>query len=181
MKILSVLGSPKKNGNTSALLSEYLRGAEQSEIVQNETIFLQPLDIKPCNGCDACKTTLDTCVFDDDMQPLYDKVKAADVLVFATPIYWWHMTAQLKTFLDRLYALDFESGFPGKRFVLLMTYDGADPNSGAQLLNQTMEKIMAYLKIEIVLSHGVCTGTTPMKQNDIALRKAFDLGKALAQ
>ena len=179
MKILSILGSPKKNGNTAALLSEYLKGALSSQDASSETVFLQTKDIKPCTGCDACKTTLDTCIIEDDMQPFYEKIKQADVLVFATPIYWWHMSAQLKTFLDRMYALDFASGFPGKKFVLLMTYDGADPNSGAQLLDQTMTKIMDYLEMDFTLSHGVCTGSVRMKDNEKALAQAYNLGKQL--
>ncbi|MBT3319437.1 MAG: flavodoxin family protein [Clostridia bacterium] len=180
MKILSIQGSPRKNKNTSALLSEYLRGAQQNADVYNETVYLQPMDIKPCTGCDACKTTLDTCIIEDEMLPLYDKVKTADVLVFATPIYWWHMSAQLKTFLDRMYALDFETGFPGKRFVLLMTYGGEDPNTGAQILEKSMQEIMEYLQMQIACIYGVCTGTTPMKDNPKALDKAYELGKQLS-
>ncbi len=179
MKILSIHGSPKENGNSSVLLREYIAGALLNEGVQNETVFLQPLDIKPCTGCDVCKTANSTCIVKDDMTELYDKVIKADVLVFATPIYWWHMSAQLKTFLDRLYAMDLLSGLPGKRFVLLMTYDGEDPNSGAQLLTKTMEEITAYLNIEMVLSHGVCTSSIPMKDNISAQKQAFELGKQL--
>ncbi len=61
MRILSILGSPRKNGNTSALLSEYIKGALSNVDVHNETVFLQTKDIKPCNGCDACKNKLKGC------------------------------------------------------------------------------------------------------------------------
>ena len=147
---------------------------------QNETVFLQSQDIAPCTGCGSCKNGLDTCIIEDDMQRLYPLIRAADVLVFATPIYWWHMTAQLKTFLDRMYALDFEAGFPGKKFVLLMTYGGEDPNTGAQILEKSMKEIMEYLDMEIACIYGVCTGTTPMASNDKALQKAYALGKQLS-
>jgi multimeric flavodoxin WrbA len=181
MKILSVLGSPRKNRNTAALLNEYLRGALKNQEVSNETVVLQSEKIAPCNGCNSCKNGLDTCIIEDDMQGMYSLIKECDVLVFATPIYWWHMTAQLKAFLDRMYALDFETGFPDKKFVLLMTYDGADPNSGAQLLQETMEEIMDYLKIEIVCTYGVCTGKTQVRDNPEALSKAYEYGSRLTQ
>ena len=110
MKTLSILGSPKKRGNTATVLNEYLRGAQENPNTHNQTVFLQSKNIKPCTGCDACKKDLTTCIIEDDMQQLYESIREADVLVFATPIYWWGMSAQLKTFLDRMYALDFEIG-----------------------------------------------------------------------
>jgi multimeric flavodoxin WrbA len=179
MRILSIQGSPRKSKNTAALLSEYLRGALENQDTHNETIYLQSQDIAPCTGCGSCKNGLDTCIIEDDMQRMYPLIRYADVLVFATPIYWWHMSAQLKTFLDRMYALDFETGFSGKRFVLLMTYGGEDPNTGAQILQKSMAEIMEYLEMEIACTYGVCTGTTPMKSNEKALQKAYKLGKQL--
>jgi multimeric flavodoxin WrbA len=56
----------------------------------------------PCPGCDKCKNDGESCVIEDDMLDLYGEVVAADVIIFSTPIYWWNMSAQLKTFLDRL-------------------------------------------------------------------------------
>ncbi|MCS4523093.1 flavodoxin family protein [Clostridium botulinum] len=108
MNILSVLASPRNQGNTAILLKEYLKGVEGlTSQVEIETIYLQAKNIQYCTGCNTCKKSSQSqCVLKDDMQDIYKSVEKADVLILATPVYVFNMTAQLKTFLDRLYAVD---------------------------------------------------------------------------
>ena len=106
MKILAVQGSPRpKVSNTEKVLQAFLRGAENQGAV-TETIYLKEKDIHPCIGCYTCWTkTPGVCVFKDDMPELLEKVKASDVLVYATPLYNFNMTAYTKAFQERLLPL----------------------------------------------------------------------------
>jgi multimeric flavodoxin WrbA/putative sterol carrier protein len=106
MKILAVQGSPRpRMSNTEVLLREFLKGAE-SEGAVAETVYLKEKKIHSCQGCYTCWTkTPGTCVFKDDMPELLEKVKACDVIVYATPLYCYNVTALLKTFQERLLPL----------------------------------------------------------------------------
>ena len=182
MKLLALLGSPRRKGNTAALLNAFLAGAEDRGEAEVEFVNLQEKDIKPCKACRSClKSPYLNCVINDDMLYLLKKVIESDMLVLATPVYWWNISAQLKLFIDRLYALAGEDGnyqcLHGKKLVILMTYEGSDLNSGAKLVVDAFKDIADYLKIEIAGVLGVCSGEGPVENNNDALKKAFDLGK----
>jgi len=100
MRILTFNGSPRKNGNTSALLHEFERGAEKSgaDIMQ---INAEELNLKYCTGCLKCNFMKKCVIRNDDWQDLSQKILAADGLVFASPVYFHHLTAPLKKVLDR--------------------------------------------------------------------------------
>jgi multimeric flavodoxin WrbA/putative sterol carrier protein len=106
IKILAIQGSPRpKASNTEVLLKEFLKGA-QAEGAEAETIYLKEKDIHPCIGCYTCWTkTPGVCVFKDDMPELLNKVKNCDILVYATPLYNYNMTALMKAFQERLLPL----------------------------------------------------------------------------
>ncbi len=106
MKILAVQGSPRpKESNTEVLLKEFLRGAE-SQGAECETVYLKEKDIHPCVGCYTCWTkTPGVCVFKDDMPELLEKVRSCNMLVYATPLYIFNVTAYLKAFQERLLPL----------------------------------------------------------------------------
>jgi multimeric flavodoxin WrbA/putative sterol carrier protein len=106
MKIIAVQGSPRaRAGNTETLLRQFLKGAE-SQGTKTETIYLRDKDIHWCTGCYTCWTkTPGVCVFKDDMPGLLEKVKECDVLVYATPLYNFNMTALTKAFEERLLPL----------------------------------------------------------------------------
>jgi multimeric flavodoxin WrbA len=101
-KAIGLIGSPRVAGNTAALVEEVLLGAKDygAEI---ESVFLNDLDISPCQACNACLPT-GRCVLRDDMDDLWEQLWSADIWVFGTPIYWVGPSAQMKTFLDRWYA-----------------------------------------------------------------------------
>jgi multimeric flavodoxin WrbA len=105
-KILAIQGSPRpKVSNTELLLNQFLKGA-QAEGAETETIYLKDKDIHPCVGCYTCWTkTPGVCVFKDDMPELLEKVRECDLLVYATPLYNYNMTALMKAFQERLLPL----------------------------------------------------------------------------
>lgn len=104
MKILGLSGSPRKQGNTEILLGEALQGAEQ-EGAEVELYTVINKNIQPCDGCGACRKTGE-CHIKDDMQGLYEKLLAADGIIFGTPVYFYNMTAQTKAVVDRTIALN---------------------------------------------------------------------------
>ncbi|WP_432664970.1 flavodoxin family protein [Wukongibacter baidiensis] len=181
MKILSVLGSPNKNGNTGVLLEEYLKGIKENHSdIEIKNIFLQDKKTSGCRGCDACKSgKIDGCIIQDDMNEMYGDIEASEVIVFATPIYFFSMTAQLKSFIDRMYALDSQA-WRGKKIVLLTTYGGEDEvSSGAINLVNIMKNITDYAGIEFIQKYGVSTADYPTSKNEKALKEVYDLGKEL--
>ena len=99
MKILAVSCSPRKQGNTEIMLGEALQGAK-ADGAEVELYRVSGKDIQPCDGCWTCMKE-GQCHIQDDMQELYEKLLAADGIIFGTPIYYYAMTAQAKTVIDR--------------------------------------------------------------------------------
>ena len=103
VKVLGIFGSPRRGGNTELLLAEALRGAA-GEGAEVEQVRLCDREIHPCRGCQACFRD-GTCIVDDDMQALYPTLAAAAVIIIASPIYFYGITAQAKAMVDRCQAL----------------------------------------------------------------------------
>ena len=102
MKIVVLTGSPHKNGTSNTLVDEFIRGAKESghSITRFDTAFLS---IHPCIGCDHCGMN-GPCVFKDAMPEILDTILQSDMIVFATPIYYFGFSAQIKSAIDRFYS-----------------------------------------------------------------------------
>jgi Multimeric flavodoxin WrbA len=107
MKILAVNGSPRgEKGNTEIILKSFLKGAKEAGS-DNETIYLKDKDIKHCVGCFTCWTkTPGKCIHKDDMGELLNKIIEADIIVYATPLYYYTVTGIMKDFMDRMLPLN---------------------------------------------------------------------------
>jgi multimeric flavodoxin WrbA len=103
IKALGILGSPRKEGNTGFLLNEMLKEAK-SQGVEVEKITIADYQISPCQECYKCADT-GNCVIDDGMQEIYPKLLEADWVILASPIFFYGVTAQTKTLIDRAQAL----------------------------------------------------------------------------
>ena len=126
-KILILNGAGKKNGNTTAMINAFKAGAAGNEITE---FYLQAMNIHGCLDCGGCrrkeKDSTEPCVQKDDMSRIFAAFKEADVIVFASPVYWWDITGTLKTAIDRLYAPLMNAGSARPReTVLLMTSGGS--------------------------------------------------------
>ncbi|MGE5633315.1 MAG: flavodoxin family protein [Caulobacteraceae bacterium] len=180
MKVLALLGSPRRKGNTALLLDEYIRGIKDSHKDAEITkIFLQEKAIKNCMACEACHNVpVGKCAIKDDMQELYPLFREADMVIYATPVYWWSVSAQLKAFMDRCYALGpIADSFAGKKAVLLMTYGGELPNKGPELVKTTFEEICDYKEMKLIDVYGVCTDDyMPVAENTKALKDVYEMG-----
>jgi multimeric flavodoxin WrbA len=101
MKILGIVCSPRKGGNTHALVDQALTRARDLG-AETELCFIADKKIAPCDGCESC-VILGKCKIEDDMQALYPKLIEANGIIVGTPVYYWGMTAQAKAFIDRTF------------------------------------------------------------------------------
>lgn len=127
-KIVILNGSPRKNGNTSTLVKAFIEGAESVGNTVTE-FFLDSMNIHGCKGCFGGHSSRECpCVQNDDMDIIYPAVRDCDVIVLATPLYYWNMSGQIRTTVDRLFALEEGDGNllrgHGRASALLMAADG---------------------------------------------------------
>ena len=183
-KILVVIGRPCRNGNSATLAKEAAAGAKEAG-AKVETIFLQGMNIQPCTACDACRRKLKKdCILKDDMRALYPKMKAADGIVIASPIYWFTVSAQTKLFMDRWYALGGDDGYElaGKKFAVVLAYADADPfSSGAVNALRMFQDAFNYLGAEVVGTvYGSAWKAGEIRKNKALMDAARALGKKIA-
>jgi multimeric flavodoxin WrbA len=99
MKAIGITGSPRKNGNTEIVTAHALRAIEE-EVIETELITLAGLNIQLCDECGACVSE-ETCPIQDDVFPIYQKMKTADAIILASPVYYGSSTALIKAFIER--------------------------------------------------------------------------------
>lgn len=155
MKACILMGSPRKNGNTAAITAPFINEL-QSDGHETETIWLYDKDIKPCLACRACQKdwTIFGCAREDDVQEIFDKILASDLIVFATPIYCWYCTAPMKALMDRLvYGMNKYYGdekgpalWAGKT-VALITTCGYRPEKGADVWEEGLKRYCKHSRL----------------------------------
>ncbi|MBQ7503407.1 flavodoxin family protein [bacterium] len=134
-KIIILNGSPRKKGNTSALIGAFAEGAKSVGHEVKE-FYLYGMNIKGCLGCNACQRNGGVCVQKDGMAEIYDAFADCDIVVFASPIYFWTVTGVMKTAVDRLYAAINKFGHEGfKRSGVLLVTSGGSLKSQPDSLN----------------------------------------------
>jgi multimeric flavodoxin WrbA len=144
-KVLGIVGSPRRHGNTEILVDEILKGAEEVGAC-TEKVILNELDISPCRACNACHK-IGECVQEDDMKELLEKMEKSQVWVLGTPVYWWGPTAQFKTFLDRWYGAG-EVTFKGRRVVITIPLGGGA--TYARYTKGILTEVVGYLGMDLV-------------------------------
>ncbi|MDD4051702.1 MAG: flavodoxin family protein [candidate division Zixibacteria bacterium] len=183
-RIIILKGSPRKKGNSSILADRLAAGAKEAGATV-ESFDLHKMNIGACDACDICKGDGDRqCIIDDDMQILYPKLRAADAIVIASPIYWFTMSAQTKLCIDRWYVLEGPQGsaLKGKDIGILLTYGDTDPySSGGINAIRTFQDIFRYIKAEIVgIIYGSALGEGDILNQPELLEQAYQLGAKLA-
>lgn len=131
MKIAAVLGSPRPQGNSATLASAFLEAAKEKG-AEIQVYSLNQMNFRGCQACMSCKTKTEACILEDDLAPVLAAVKAADVLVLASPVYFGDLSGQLKCFFDRTYSYinaDFASRVPGGKTAVLVLVQ-ANPDAG---------------------------------------------------
>jgi multimeric flavodoxin WrbA len=190
MKVLGLFGSPRKGGNTEILLEEALKGAEM-EGAEVERLHLTAFTITPCKECHECDQT-GNCVILDDMEKIYPKLLEADVIILASPIFFYGITAQAKALVDRCQALwakkyllkDPSLGKESKRrkgfFISVGGTKGQRVFEGAILTAKYFFDVLnAEYKGELVF-RGIDAKGDILKHPE-ALQQAFEAGRRLVQ
>ena len=144
MKIVVLNGSPRKNGNTRIMAEAFAEGAK-SKNHEVKILDIAHMNIKGCMACEYCFAHDGVCVQKDDMALVFDELNTADMVVFAAPIYWFDITAQLKTVIDRLYSHG-KIGFNFNKTALLLDA-GADGGVFTAAITQ-YKAMTAFLKWE---------------------------------
>lgn len=173
--ILILSGSPRRGGNSDILCDRFMEGAQEAGH-RVEKVFLRDRDIKYCTGCEACHQNNGVCVQKDGMAELLEKMIAVDVIVMATPVYFYTMDAQMKTFIDRCVARYTE--ISNKAFYFIATAADGEKRS----LERTIEGFRGFLYcLEGAEEKGIVYGVGAWKKGDIkgspAMNEAYVMGK----
>jgi multimeric flavodoxin WrbA len=176
-QVLVISSSPRKGGNSDTLCNQFIDGAESSGH-QVEKIFLKDKKVNYCTGCGICYNGERSCSQKDDMAELLNKMISSDVIVMSTPIYFYAMCGQMKTFIDRCCARYTE--ISDKEFYFILT--AADNNK--QALNRTVEEFRGFTEcLENPKEKGIIYGTGAWEVGDIkdsmAMNQAFVMGKSI--
>lgn len=176
MNVLVLQGSPRKKGNTAILTDEFIRGASEAGH-QVEKIDVAGMNIHGCLGCDGCQRNGGTCVQKDEMP--YDKILAADVVVLASPIYYYTWTAQLKTVIDRTYAM--LGSMKDKTFYMISTCASPDETWCRMMIDSFRNYIACFdasNKEGGYVFGYECGAPGDVKERE-AMKIAYEMGKAI--
>lgn len=180
MKAVIINGSPRLKGNTRTAALEIVRGINENiDGAETELIDASIKNIHPCRGCNACSGNGGSCIQKDDMLDILDSISHAEVLVFATPVYYWGMTAQLKTLIDRFYS---RQEFHGQKKTIGIFVDGEaeldDPEY--RLIKEQVECISEYLGWTVKYTKCIATSDIDTVAKDEALKKElYDFYKCI--
>ena len=185
---LVVQGGGRINGNTSQLADSFIQGAKEAGHTV-EKISLNKNEVKGCIGCNACRYGK-PCVQRDDFNEMVPKIKAADVIVFASPLFFWTLSSKIKAFIERFYCMAEEDPNPPfGRYERYPLKDAALLMTSADDFFWTYEQAVSYYKFTIInyigfrdkgmLLAGGCGDTNgkPRIAKSNHLREAYDFGK----
>ena len=177
MNILILSGSPRKGGNTDLLVEAFVKGASQKHHV--EVVSVHDYKVNPCMGCNACfRNESYTCAQKDDMPLIYEKMAVADMLVIASPVYFYGISAQLKAVIDRCHN-PIRDTFPIQKMALLLVGAASLPELFDAILTE-YQLCLNFFKMEDagrVLVRRV-KDKSDIKNTD-SLQEAYELGESL--
>ncbi|MBO5010966.1 MAG: flavodoxin family protein [Elusimicrobiaceae bacterium] len=174
-KVLIISASPRRGGNSDLLCDQFLKGAQEAGH-QAEKIFLPEHKINYCLGCGVCNNT-HVCVQKDGMKPLLDKMTEADVIVLATPVYFYSMDGQLKTFIDRTVPRYTE--IMDKDFYFILSAADTEKKNMAR----TLEALRGFTEdcLDGAREKGVIYGVGAWQKGEVkntpAYQEAYEAGK----
>ena len=186
-KILCVLGSPRKNGNSATIAKHFLNKAE-SLGAETKSYVLNDLSFRGCQSCLACKKELDRCTLKDDLTEVLEEGRTADVIVIATPVYGGYVPGQLKCFMDRTYSYlgpDYIMNPqpsrlpPGKKSVLIVTHGNPVESMYADLYRRYTETFKRSWRAEenyLIIGCGLAPTATPPEK---LLKRAEELAQSI--
>ena len=176
-KVLILEGSPRIKGNSAILCDEFEKGAKEVGC-DVEKIHITRKKIAGCLGCDACQRNGGTCVQKDDMAEFQEKMINADIIVLASPIYFYSMTSQMKALVDRTYA--FFQKLDSKTFYFIITC-AADDESFTNTMVESLRGFTCCVpnSVEGGMVIGINAGAMGDIKQSRAMQKAYEMGKSL--
>lgn len=177
-KVLVISASFRKHGNSDILCDQFIKGAEEAGNIV-EKVYLNDKKINFCKGCGVCNTT-HKCIQQDDMAEILDKMVKSDVIVMATPVYFYAMNGQMKTLIDR--SVPRYEEISGKEFYYILA--AADDNE--KMLHRVVEGFRGFTLdcLPNATEKGIIYGTGAWQIGEIkntpAFQKAYELGKQVA-
>lgn len=178
-KVLILSSSPRRGGNSDTLCDAFMRGATEAGN-ETEKIFLRDKTIGYCTGCSVCSRYGKPCPEADDAAGIISKMLAADVIVLGTPVYFYAMSAQLKTMIDRCCGLYTE--MKNKEFYFLVA--AAEGEEGLDRLAHVFDNLTGFLDcLENPVLRGKVLATGVWHVGEIkghpALEEAYEMGKGI--
>jgi multimeric flavodoxin WrbA len=188
MNIVCLYGSPRKKGNSAAIADLFCKTAETNGAVVRSYVLNQ-MDFKGCQACYGCKRKSDTCVLKDDLTEVLDAVRAADILVMASPVFYGDVSAQLKAFIDRSFSFlvpDYRTAEKphrlqgDKRLVMILCQGNSDEERFSDIYPKyaTFYEWMGFQEAELIRACGVRDLNDISKRPEI-LAQAKDLAARL--
>ena len=175
MKILVITGSPRKNGNSNTLADNFIKGAQEAghNVVRFDSAFK---NVHPCIACNKCGMN-GKCVFKDDFEFIRDNIVDADAVIFATPMYYFGISAQIKAVIDRFYAINGQIHTP-KKSALIMTYADTSSKEAQPIIShyETLLNYLGWSDSGKVIASGVWTEGDV--NNTEYPKQAYELGKS---
>jgi multimeric flavodoxin WrbA len=185
MKIIALLGSPRPESNSTILAKAFL-DACQDRGATVEAYFLNKMHYQGCQACMSCKTKTEACILADDLTPVYEAIRQADVLVIVSPVYFGDLSGQLKTAFDRFYAYldaNFASRLPaGKQGVFIFTQGNPDEEQFKDIFGryETFMNWLNFQRIHLIRACGL-QGPGEVKERPQALQQAVDLANRVME
>lgn len=176
-KNVLIISTSLRNPSSSEILAKEVEKGAKDAGHNVEFVTLKDKNISFCKGCLACQR-LKHCVIDDDANLITDKIKSSDVIVWATPVYYYEMSGQMKTVIDRANSL-FVSDYKFKEVYLITTSADSDTGVGQAVLNGINGWIACFNGVKLCgyLSGGGITSSSDLEAKPDLLKKAYDLGK----
>ena len=175
MKVLGIVCSPRKGGNTEIMMKEALAGAS-SYGAETELWTVAGKDLKFCDGCDMCIKRGGKCRIKDDMQALYPKVIEANGLIFGSPSYFASVSAQAKTVIDRLYSLYYNDLLVNK-VAGVISVAGSRGHEGVSLQFNNLIELAHMFPADFAVGYGSVKGE--VRKDDYAMKSSEELGKQI--
>ena len=177
MKILGLSCSPRKTGNTEILVTEALDGA-RNEGAEAELFSVSGKEIRPCDGCYACRET-GRCHIQDDMQTVYERMTDADGIIFCTPVDFYNMTSQAKAIMDRTIAIRRPD------IKLANKVGGVIVVAGRLGLIDAIKDLYFYIAINHMVAADYVAGMAgekgAIREDERAMKSAWELGREMVQ
>lgn len=160
MKIVCVNGSPRKNSNSAGIAQHFCETA-QKKGAELKTYFINKLDYKGCQGCNACKEKSEKCVLQDGLTEVLEEIRSCDLLLMASPVYYGDVSSQMKAFIDRNYSFVDKDFTPrlasGKKTLFVLSQANPDEKAFADIYSRysSFYKMMGFTDCGVIRACGV--------------------------